>query len=143
MSDRAPIQRSRLDDDARTLHTTRPRPNKRIAAYSRYGALAYLDGRSREAQFLKRYREDLIKHCGGSPSAIELRLIERAAWLALKLSILDEKMALGSATLHDHNYYLSWSNSLTRTLARLPRTATASPQPTLADILRGNGEAAD
>lgn len=142
MSEQTAIRRSRLDDDVSTVRATRPRPSKRIAAYSRYGALAYLDGRRREALFLKRYRGELINHCGGNPSAIELRLIERAAWLALKLAMLDEKMTLGTATLHDHNYYLSWSNSLTRTLARLPRKAAAPPQPSLADLLRGNGEVA-
>jgi hypothetical protein len=103
----------------------------RVGPYSRSGAVALLDGRSREAQYMRQVRSDLIKHVGGSPSAVQRQLIERAVRLSLQLELMDERlMHHESFTAHDHNAYLAWSNALTRTLARLGLSAAKS-KPTL------------
>ena len=110
------------------------RTRNRIGAYSRQGAVAKIDGRSREAQFLKRRRAELIAHCGGAPTAPQRALIERAAWLSLRCAQLDEKLAAGELTEHDTRAVLAWSNTLTKTLKALgpPR---AAPPPSLSDYI--------
>jgi hypothetical protein len=91
----------------------------RIGPYSRQGALARLDKRSREARFLYKKRHELIAHCGGEPSAVQSVLIERACWLSLKVAMLDARLAADSLTDHDTAYYIAWVRSLVRTLREL------------------------
>jgi hypothetical protein len=53
---------------------------------------------------------------------VQERLIERCAWLQLKLSMLDRRLVEDDGrgfTQQDNNSYLAWSNSLARTLALL------------------------
>lgn len=108
----------------------------RIGPYSRRNVLAKVDGRTREARLLDAARADLIAHVGGHPSATQLRLIERAAWLTLYVAMLDAKaMQSGEMTEHDSRTYLAWSNSLTRTLAALGLTGKAATPQSLAEIL--------
>jgi hypothetical protein len=91
--------------------------HRRLGAYSKSGAIALLDGRSREFQLMKRIRADLVAHCGGAPTAVQRQLIERAVRLSLKLELLDEQMMHGAIFEdRDDNCYLAWSNGLTRTL---------------------------
>ena|ERR1041384_4763715 len=120
--------------------TGRPMLN-RICPYSRPGALAKVDGRSREGRFLKCVRADLIEHLGGSPSAIERALVERAAWLSLRVAQLDAKMASDGFTEHDSRSYLAWSNSLARCLRELGLKPTVGPARSLAEVL-SSGQAA-
>jgi len=97
------------------LHHVHPR----VGPFSKHGAISLLDGRSREAQFMKRVREELTK-CIGNPTAVQRQLIERAVRLSLQLELMDEKLTHGATfKVHEHNYYLAWSNALTRTLGRL------------------------
>ncbi len=105
--------------------------HSRVGPYSSNGAVALIDGRSREAQYMKRARADLIAHVGGTPSAVQRNLIERAVRLMLGLELLDERLTHGQAfTAHDHNHYIAWSNALTRTLARLGMKGEArAPTP--------------
>jgi hypothetical protein len=58
--------------------------------------------------------------------------------------LMDERSLVGGHVFgqHDHNYYVSWSNSLARHLARLGLEPAAAKQPTLADYLSSKGEAA-
>jgi hypothetical protein len=94
------------------------------------GAVALLDGRSREALFMKRVRADLLAHVGGNPSAVQRALIERAVRLSLQLELMDERLTHGATfKARDHNHYLAWSNALTRTLARLGITAAEQQKP--------------
>lgn len=107
---------------------------RHIGPYSSSNSLAKLDGRTKEAALLRRVRSDLTLHVGGKPSATEKALIERCAWLSLRVAQLDCKMAGGQPfTDHDAAHYLAWSNCLTRTLARLGLKAAAPKTPTLAD----------
>ena len=109
------------------------RIHRRIGPYSTEGALSTLDGRSREALYMKRLRRDLIAHVG-TPSAVQRELIERVVRLSLQLQLMDEKLTHGIIfKTRDHNHYLAWSNALTRTLSRL-----GIADATLTTVSRGN-----
>jgi hypothetical protein len=115
-----------------------------LGPYSRSldrGAIGtFIDGRSREGKFLRRYERMLIQHFGGSPSAVQKAMISRAARCALHLELMDERSLRDGHVFgtHDHNYYISWSNALARLLARLGIGPAEEPQQTqtLEDILR-------
>jgi hypothetical protein len=112
-----------------------PRLHKRVGPYSKHGALALLDGRSREAQFMRTRRAELIAHVGGKPSAVERQLIERAVRLSLQLELMDERLTRGDQ-IASHATYLAWSNSLARTLRLLGLKPLAhATAPSLADHL--------
>jgi hypothetical protein len=106
----------------------------RVGPYSQHGAVSLIDGRSREAQLMKRVRAELVAHVGGNPGAVQRQLIERACRLTLQLEFMDERImhgeALGPA---QHNHYLAWSNALTRTLARLGVKPAAAAKPSIAE----------
>jgi hypothetical protein len=99
--------------------------------------LAKVDQRTKEARVLRETRAALVAHVG-EPSATQAALIERAAWLTLRLAQLDAKMAEGSAfSDHDNRAYMAWSNGLTRTLARLGMApAGATSQMDQQELLR-------
>lgn len=106
----------------------------RLGPYSRASVLAKLDKRTREARLLAEVRADLTAHVGGSPSATQRRMIERAAWLSLHVAQLDAKAAEGGAmTPHDTRTYLAWSNTLTRLLRQLGMKGAAAKPRSLAD----------
>jgi hypothetical protein len=110
----------------------------RVGPYSRAEPLARIDGRTREGRFLKSIRADLIEHVGGRPSATQRALIERLAWLYLRVSQLNSKLASGGGfTAHDSRTYLAWSNSLGRGLRELGLQPAVPPTRTLADVLAG------
>src|SRR3954452_4736963 len=60
-----------------------------VAATSHADRLPVTDGRSAEAQYLRRIRDELRQHVGGSPSIAQRLLIDRVAHVALRLSALD------------------------------------------------------
>lgn len=95
-------------------------PRKRLGPYSRPRALARMDGRTKEARFLRDTRADLLRHVGGTPTVVQAALIERAVILSLRVAQMDAKAADGGVlTEHDSRTYLAWSNHLTRTLRQL------------------------
>ena len=98
--------------------------------------LAKLDQRTREARILHDTREALTEHVGGSPSAVEAALIERAAQLTIKLARLDAEIAAGVLSDYSTRYYICWSNTLTRTLGRLGTKPAATRGPSFEDVLR-------
>jgi hypothetical protein len=102
----------------------------RIGPYSRPHALAKVDGRTREARLMQRVRAELVSHVGNRPSATEMALIDRAAWLSLHVAQLDARAAEGRAfTEHDARTYLAWSNSLARTLRQLGLKGSKASAP--------------
>jgi hypothetical protein len=111
-----------------------------LGPYSRSldrGAMGdFIDGRSWEARFLKRYEKMLVKHVGGKPSLVQRALITRCARVALHLELMDQRSLRDGHVfgVHDHNYYVSWSNSLARLLARLGVGPPEEPALTIADI---------
>ena len=118
----ATLERPRF---TRGPYNNRPKPGPRytahkIGAHSRPHTLAKVDGRTREAAILSRVRADLTEHMGGNPNIVQKMLIERCAWLAVRLALLDKKIERGEGfTQIDSNTYLAWHNSLVRTLDRL------------------------
>ena len=54
-----------------------------VGPYSKPATLAKLDGRTREARLMRDTRAALTRHVGGSPSATQRMLVERAATLSL------------------------------------------------------------
>jgi hypothetical protein len=116
-----------MSDTATTAERVAPRFTRRsikgahkIGPHSRPHTLAKVDGRTREAEVLRRTRAELTVHVGGAPNVVQKALIERAAWLSLKISLLDRKIASGKdLTQIDTNVYLAWVGSLARLLTRL------------------------
>lgn len=114
----------------------RSRRTRKIGAECSHNRLSMADGRSHEAKLMKAVRKELIQHVGGSPSATQRALIDRAVNLTVRLHIMDRKFAeTGGQTDHDSRTYLAWSNSLTRTMRELGAKARPAPARTLADIL--------
>ena len=112
------------------------KPHARVGPYSRHGAIALIDGRSREAQYMRRLRRELVAHVGGQPNAVQRQLIERAVRLSLALELFDEQLMHEASFLaKDHNKYISWSNALARVLARLGLRSTSETPPSLAEAL--------
>jgi hypothetical protein len=92
--------------------------------------LVKVDYRTNEGLLVKHIRSDLIKHVGGNPNPVQRAIIERCVWLSLRLALLDRKLASGrDFTEIDSNVYLAWSNTLTRTIARLQPANGSSPSP--------------
>ena len=97
--------------------------------------LGNLDRRTSESKLFEQFRDELIIHCGGEPSIVQRTIIERAAWLRLRLALLDGKIATGAFSEQDSRCYLGWANTLSRLLLRLGVTPTAGPQPSLSEVL--------
>ena len=118
------------------MTATRAKPQP-IGPYSRPHVLAKLDRRTREARLLATLREELTAHVGGQPSAVQYAVIERAAWLGLRLAMMDAKAAeAGDMGERDGRQYLAWANSYGRLLRQLGGPAKAgSAERSLADLL--------
>jgi hypothetical protein len=109
---------------------------RQIGPHSRPHRLLKLDGRTREATLLREARDQLIEHVGGAPSAVQLRLIERAALLTLHVAMFDARALAGNGlSERDGRQYLAYSNSLARALAQLGLKPSVAPVPTLAEVL--------
>ena len=107
----------------------------RVAPYSRPPALGRLDRRTREGKLLTKARTDLVAHVGGKPSATQTALIERVAFLMLRVTLLDEKHTDGGWTEHDTRTYLAWVAALNRALRQLGLKGAAERPPSLRDHL--------
>jgi hypothetical protein len=108
-----------------------------IARKYRRGGVVRLDGRSREARLMRTVRAELTAHVGGSPSATQRALIERAAWLSLHVAKIEARTAEGGGFSEaDSRQYLAWSNSLTRTLRALGIEGAPQSAPSPANRLQ-------
>lgn len=87
------------------------------------------DARTAAGRFIRRVREDLLKHVGGTPTAIQQALIDRAAWASLQVSTLESHLASGREV--DEPGYLQWTTALMFALANLNNAPRPdfSPQP--------------
>ena len=72
-----------------------------IGPHSRPHRLRKLDGRGREARFLRRIEKELAGHLGGQVSVPQRILIERLAVDLLRLEMMDGKVAAGTLTDYD------------------------------------------
>ena len=127
--------------DALAMNTDgSPKNRPRLGPHSRAierGAIGWaIDGRSREGRFLRAYEAMLIKHLGGKPSAVHLEVVRRAARLALHLELQDEK-TLGGEAMSDGGakWYMTWHNSLCRTLGQIGFHPVKAPTLTLQEYL--------
>ena len=102
---------------------------REIGPYSRPNALAKLDRRTKAARHFAAVVKQLTEHVGGNPSPVQAALIQRAAWLTVRVALFDKQFALrGDMTERETNTYLAWSNSLARILAGLGNKRHASKQ---------------
>lgn len=100
-----------------------------IGPYSKPNVLAKLDARTKEGRHFASLVAHLTEFVGGKPSAIEQGLIHRAAWLSVRIALMDRRVGLNAEpTERERNYYLAWSNALTRTLSQLERFVTKKPK---------------
>jgi len=109
-----------------------------IGPHSRPGRLAIIDGRRAEARRLKDIKTDLTNLVGGSPSAAQRLLIQRIAFLTLRLELMDRESLAGKPeTERDARSYLAWSNALARMLQKLGLDGGDTPKaPTLSELLK-------
>jgi hypothetical protein len=114
-----------------------------LGPHSRRHRPGYLDGRTFEARLYKQFRDDLIAHVGGTPSIPQIAIIERCAWIRVRLALMDTKIANGEMTEQDSHCYLAWANTLTRLLARLGLEPAGAKPVDPADFLavRSRGRA--
>lgn len=109
---------------------------RRVGAYASVGAFREIDGRTKAALFLKRTRDDLTAHVGGSPSATQRLLIERCTILLLRCHQLDERILAGEILTDANNdKYIAYQNAARRCLVSLGLEKPEQPQPSLMDIL--------
>jgi hypothetical protein len=107
-----------------------------IRPYSRPGALAKLDQRTKEARFVRETRDELLVHVGGRPSATQRALIEQLVQIRLRLAVMDRRFAeTGAQTDHDSRTYLAWANSYARLLRQLGFAAPKEHAQSLTDYL--------
>lgn len=92
----------------------------KIGPYSRPASMAKIDGRSADGRFLRRVRAEMALHCGGKPSATQHALIDRIAWLRLRIAAMDGNTALAKPmTEHDSRTYLAWVGTMSRLMREL------------------------
>lgn len=99
----------------------RPKANRRvIGPYSSAGAMSLIDGRTRQALFMQRLRKKLLDHVGGDPTITQRQLIERVVRLSMLVEIFDAKFFKdGELSERDQRQHITYSNALSRTLAKL------------------------
>jgi len=79
--------------------------------------MAKIDGRSSDGRFLRRVRLELSQHVGGKPSATQHALIDRIAWLRLRIAAMDSRTASAKQmTELDSRTYLAWVRNVSTTL---------------------------
>jgi hypothetical protein len=90
-----------------------------LRSNSRPTRFADLDRRTAEGRLFDQFRSELVAHIGGQPNVVQIAMIERCAWVHLRIRLMDEKLALGALTEQDSKSYLAWSNTLRRLLQSL------------------------
>lgn len=109
----------------------------KIGAHSRPHRLQQLDGRGREARYLRRIESELAEHLGGAErvSVAQRILIERLAVDLLRLELLDGKAAVGKLTEHDGRIAHALRNSVRLALRDLGLKGAAAKVPSLDEHL--------
>jgi len=101
-----------------------------LRSNSRPTRFAGIDRRTGEGRAFERFRAELVEHVGGAPTIVQSAIIERCAWIRLRIALMDEKMLAGGMTDQDSKSYLAWCNTLARLLGRLgvqPASANELP----------------
>jgi hypothetical protein len=132
---------SPIDDVGAGLGNVLLRTSRRVRRFSATrGAAGKLDGRSSEAKYLRLVRKQLTGHVGGHPSAVQVAIIDRLAWLSLHMAKIDARTLVnGEMSDNARREYLAWSNSYSRLIRQLGMEGqddkTPKP-PTLADVVK-------
>jgi hypothetical protein len=98
-----------------------------LRSNSRPHRFGSIDRRTAEGRLFDDFRSELVKHVGGSPNIVQLAMIERCAWVRLRIALMDEKLLAGGMTDQDSKIYLAWSNTLARTLVALGVQSASTP----------------
>jgi hypothetical protein len=116
-------KQGRIDQDRGSMDAERPLTEahyRELPPFSRRLVAATVNGRSAAGKFIAAYRRELLDHLGRAPSTVEMRIVERAAFLAAHLMMLDRRAfkenGLSPRTMRE---YLALNNALVRTLASL------------------------
>jgi hypothetical protein len=140
------------------IHFMKPRTNpdpaaaqparkpRRYATVSPYGrvtstrtnnqkrGLRIMDGTSPEGCFLRRVQKQLIEeHLGGNATVPQRALVNRIAWIELRMLLLDHKMIEGHETPCDDNQYLAHANSAKRMYQAL---GIERPRASFAELMK-------
>src|SRR4051812_15006361 len=108
-----------------------------VTTTSQAGRVPVSDGRSAEAQYLRRIRAELRQHVGGAPTIAQKLLIDRVAHTALRLHALDcEPM------LNENGEYLEMTRLLGELLAQIGAQAQAASTKPPNEIMRSPGQLA-
>jgi len=117
------------------MSTTHAKKIRSVGYETRPDRLAKLDNRTREAALVRRTRDALTAHVK-NPSVVQAALIERAAWMTLRINLLEARFSSGEA-MSDHaaKQYIALSNALRRTLDAIGIQATPARPLTLAELI--------
>jgi hypothetical protein len=95
-----------------------------------------IDGRSREARALRRFRAQLIAHVGGNPNVAQEAMIQSICQLRLRLLALDQSFArLGTMTETESRHYRGWTSTFHAALRDLGLEAAKDRKPTPQEAL--------
>jgi hypothetical protein len=128
--------------------TASRRERRKLGPYSRalrrgIGAATAIDGRSAEGRYLRDLEQQLIAHCGGSPTITQRLLIERLIRTTVQLQALDTKLAAGDSwTDHDSRTHGGLINRQRLLLRELGLKGAAERAPSLAEYLARKAEGA-
>ena len=130
------------------LHAIVPGPARPTYLYSRplvtpaqgrrrgRRGIVYVDGRSKEGRLLRHIRKGILEHLtanGAEPTLVQYSLAERAAWIELKLALLDEKQIAGTFSEFDSKNYYAAVGALRRLYREIGIT---KPAPGFAALMK-------
>ena len=127
--------------DSRLPTRYKPGSTLKHGLYSKL-AKGKIDGRTQVARSMKMLRDELVKHCGGSPSITEKIIIQRIVAKSL-ICHLYETGVLSNPTKRpgSRDHYLACSNSLRLDIALLGlKSKQAEKIPNLDDYLKTQGK---
>jgi hypothetical protein len=88
-----------------------------------------VDGRSREAKALRRFRAQLVEHVGGKPNVAQEALIQSICQLRLRLLALDQSFAKrGVMTETESRHYRGWTSTYHAALRELGMEPARAPR---------------
>ena len=126
--------------------TATAKNHRKVGPYSRVlrrGAIGTLiDGRSTIGRYMRDLEQQLIAHCGGSPSITQRLLVDRLIRTTMQLNNLDQKLMSGDNwTDHDSRTHGGLINRQRLLLRELGLKDADKPKPlSLADYLAAKAE---
>jgi len=109
-----------------------------LRSNSRPTRFADLDRRTAEGRLFDQFHRELVAHVGGHPNVVQAAMIERCAWINLRIRLMDEKMLSGALTDQDSKSYLAWANTLRRLLQGLGvAQPAAKAEPSFDEYVKG------